>query len=229
LDISLLFDDPEPSEQGPTGLDPEAPGQNYFKRANAIPTLSRAEASQLIERWQRFKDQRARERVILAHLRIPPSVARKAARRYGHEPNKHMMDRRACVDAWKGYRALVEELTAEGNLALVKSVDCFDPDKGYAFATYAGRSIWNAVHRRLRSFASAVDRPWGESTPVDAPPHPLTRRSRESVSGRYHRARTFSLGLKPSTASHFRQQTVLGRSQPREWLAWSRVGHRGSI
>jgi RNA polymerase sigma factor (sigma-70 family) len=165
LDVSLLFDRPEPEQRGPAGIDPELPGENYFETVNAIPLLNRAEANELIQRWQKFRDEKARARVIEAHLRMPPAIARKAARRF--EPNKHMMSGLAVVDAWKGHRALVEELTAEGNLALVESVESFKPDKGFAFATYAGKSIKNAVNRRLRSFSSVVDRPFGKRTPTD--------------------------------------------------------------
>ena len=134
-----MFDRLDVEARGPAGLDAEVPGENYFNRVNAIPVLKGVETTQLIERWQKFRDERAREQVILAHLRIPPSIARKAAQRY--EPNKHMMSGDAIVDAWKGHRALVEELTAEGNLALVKSVDRFNTAKGFVFATYARKSI----------------------------------------------------------------------------------------
>jgi len=127
--------------------------------------LTRAEESELIERWRRFRDEKARDRVIGSHLRIPPAIARKAARRF--EPNKHVMSSAAIVDAWKGHRALIEELTAEGNLALVKCVDHFDPGKGFVFATYAGRCVRNAIWKRLRSFSSVVDRPKGKPTPTD--------------------------------------------------------------
>ena len=46
-------------------------------------------------------------------------------------------------------------------------VNHFDTTKGFVFATYAGRSIKNAVNRRLRTLSSVVDRPWGKPTPVD--------------------------------------------------------------
>jgi RNA polymerase sigma factor (sigma-70 family) len=96
---------------------------------------------------------------------MPPAIARKAAVRF--QPNKWVMSAQTFVDAWKGHYALVDELTAEGNLALVESVDHFDTTKGFAFSTYAGRSIWNAVNRRLRSFTSVVDRPWSKPVPLD--------------------------------------------------------------
>jgi RNA polymerase sigma factor (sigma-70 family) len=160
-----LFDDPELEERGPRGIDPELPAQNYFNRVQGIPLLTRAEQNELIERWQKFRDEKARDRVIHSHLRMPPAIARKAVR--GREPNKHIISSDAIWDAWKGYRELVEELTAEGNLALVESVDHFDPTKGYAFATYAGRCIKNAVQRHLRELTSAVHRPWGKPCPLD--------------------------------------------------------------
>ena len=160
----------EAQERGPSRLDPELPGQNYFNRVNAIPLLSGAEATELISRWQRFRDERAREQVILAHLRIPPSVARKAAQ--GRMPSP-LMSAIALGEGWSGHRELVEDLTAEGNLALCESVESFDPTKNFVFATYASRSIWNAVRRRLRSFASVVDRPWGKPTPVDIYINPM--------------------------------------------------------
>jgi RNA polymerase sigma factor (sigma-70 family) len=160
-----LFDEPEPLERGPRGIDPELPAKSYFNRVQSIPLLIRAEEDELIERWQRFRDEKARDQVIRSHLRMPPAIARKAVR--DRKPSKYVMSSAALVDAWNGHWELIEELTAEGNLALVKSVDCFDPTKGNAFATYAGRCIKNAVKRRLRSLASVVHRPWGKSTPVD--------------------------------------------------------------
>jgi RNA polymerase sigma factor (sigma-70 family) len=163
----FLLDSVDAEECGSCRIDPAIPAQHYFSAVNAVPLLSREEENELVLRWRQFRDRKARERVLLAHLRIPPSVARKAAREYGHEPNKNILTGRALDEAWSGHHALVEELTAEGNLALVESFDRFDPSRGFVFATYAGRSVRNAVHRRLRSLASVVDRPWGKSTPVD--------------------------------------------------------------
>ena len=160
-----LFDSIEIDEPQPRGLDPELPSRNYYNRVNAIPLLTQSEQTELIERWQKFRDDKARERILRSHLRMPPAIARKAAVRF--QPNKWVMTGPALVDAWKGHYGLVDELTAEGNLALVESVNHFDTTKGFSFSTYAGRSIWNAVNRRLRSFSSVVDRPWGKSVPLD--------------------------------------------------------------
>jgi DNA-directed RNA polymerase sigma subunit (sigma70/sigma32) len=108
---------------------------------------------------------KARNRIVEAHLRIPPAMARRAARDF--VPNKHLMTTAAVVEAWKGHFALVEELTAEGNLALVECVDDFDPGKGFVFATYARTCVRNAIWKRLRSFSSVVHRPKGKPTPID--------------------------------------------------------------
>jgi RNA polymerase sigma factor (sigma-70 family) len=160
-----LFDEPEPLEPDPEGIDAELPAKSYFKRAQSIPLLTRAEQDELIKRWQRFRDEKARDQVIRAHLRMPLAIARKAVR--DRKPSKYVMSSAVLVDAWKGHWELIEELTAEGNLALMESVDYFDPTKGNVFATYAGRCIKNAVKRRLRSLASVVHRPWGKPAPVD--------------------------------------------------------------
>jgi hypothetical protein len=117
-----LLDGTESSERGPGGIDPELPAKTYFKRANSIPLLTRAEEAELIGRWQRFQDVKARNRVVEAHLRIPPAMARLIARKHG-VPNKNIMTVDAVTTAWKGHFALVDELTAEGNLALVECVD----------------------------------------------------------------------------------------------------------
>jgi RNA polymerase sigma factor (sigma-70 family) len=73
----------------------------------------------------------------------------------------------AVVTAWKGHFSLVDELTAEGNLALVECFDNFDPAKGFVFATYAGTCVRNAIWKRLRSFSSVVHRAKGKPTPTD--------------------------------------------------------------
>ena len=109
----------------------------------------RLEEADLLSRWERFKDQKARERVISASLRLVPPIARAQARKFGHLSDLHA------------------ELVAEGNLALTEAFDAFPPRRNVRFERYARPCIRNAVVRRAASLLSVVDRPWGVRVKTD--------------------------------------------------------------
>jgi DNA-directed RNA polymerase specialized sigma subunit len=79
-----------------------------------------------------------KQSLILAHLEIPKILAIKLA---------------------PGEPDVVDELIAEGNLALCEAAEKFDPGRGVTFATYASRSVWNAQIRAKRFMTSVVDVP----------------------------------------------------------------------
>lgn len=86
----------------------------YMRRVNDIPTLSKDEELALAREW-REGDEAAGQRVLNANLRNVIPIALRY-RRYGLP---------------------VADLIAEGNAALVRSLDRFDPSREFRFATYA--------------------------------------------------------------------------------------------
>jgi RNA polymerase sigma-32 factor len=87
----------------------------YIRRVNALPSLSREEELALAARYAQHGDLAASRRVITANLRHVVPVALRY-RRYG---------------------VPVEELIAEGNLAISRALKGFDAQRGLRFATYA--------------------------------------------------------------------------------------------
>jgi RNA polymerase sigma-32 factor len=90
----------------------------YLRTVWAAPPLGRDEELALVERWQNGGDLAARHALLGAHLRSVAAIAYKY-RRYG---------------------VPLDELIAEGNLALVRALSKFDPRRGTRFMTYA--SFW---------------------------------------------------------------------------------------
>jgi RNA polymerase sigma-32 factor len=93
-------------------MDPETLA--YIRRVNALPALARAEELELASRSQ-AGDTAAGQKVITANLRHVVPIALRY-RRYG---------------------VPVSELIAEGNLALLRALAGFEPQRGLRFATYA--------------------------------------------------------------------------------------------
>jgi len=77
--------------------------------------LSREEERELARRWRDHQDERARDRILRAYHKLAVSFANRAAR------------------AGVG----VDDLIQEANIGLMSALDRFDPDLGFAFATFA--------------------------------------------------------------------------------------------
>lgn len=86
----------------------------YMRRVNALPPLTRTEELELAKRYL-AGDRAAGQRIITANLRHVVPIALRY-RRYGIP---------------------VGELVAEGNLALLRALAGFEPERGLRFATYA--------------------------------------------------------------------------------------------
>ena len=85
----LLVDQYEDYEENDTPSEDIA--ELHFRRIQAIPILTEAEEQDLLQRWCDFRDEKARERIVEAHMRMVPPIARDAAYKAGFQPNYEMM------------------------------------------------------------------------------------------------------------------------------------------
>jgi RNA polymerase sigma-B factor len=121
----------------------------------------RAETGELFERWQRDRDQAARDE--LARRFLP--LARKLARRYA------------------GAREPFEDLLQVASLGLVKAIDRFDSSRGTAFSSFAVPTILGELKRYFRDLGWSVRVPRGaqeQALKVEEARHKLTSRTGRS-------------------------------------------------
>ena len=98
----------------------------YFSQIADIPLLTKKE-EQTLSRKALQGDKLAREEIIRHNLKLVVSIARK----------------------YTGRGLELIDLIQIGNMGLMKSVDRFDPEKGYKFSTYATWWIRQAISRTL--------------------------------------------------------------------------------
>ena len=112
---------------------PTRSARTEASRSNAIAT------EKLFIRWQKHRDQRAREQLVERFL----PLARKLARRYqgAHEP--------------------LDDLVQVASLGLVKAIDRFDPERGIAFSSFAVPTILGELKRYFRDAGWSVRVPRG--------------------------------------------------------------------
>ena len=87
----------------------------YLGEIRRFPMLTAEEETALARRWSDTKDVAAANKLITSHLRLVAKVAR----------------------AYRGYGLPLEDLIAEGNLGLMRSLARFDPERGFRLSTYA--------------------------------------------------------------------------------------------
>jgi RNA polymerase sigma-32 factor len=87
----------------------------YMSTVQQYPKLDRAQETLLCSQWRDGGDEKAKEKLVRAHLRYAVAIALKY-RRYGLP---------------------LAELIAEGNFGIVHALTKFDPDRGNRFVTYA--------------------------------------------------------------------------------------------
>src|SRR3989440_5131078 len=91
-------------------------------------------STELFERWRTHGDREARDELISRFL----PLARKLARRYAQSSEPY------------------EDLLQVASLGLVKAVERFDPDRGFAFSSFAVPTIVGELKRYFRDTAWAL-------------------------------------------------------------------------
>jgi RNA polymerase primary sigma factor len=110
--------------------------ESYFKEVGNHNLLSRAEEVELAKAIE-AGDQRARDRMISANLRLAISIA------------KNFRDKGCSF----------EDLIQESNIGLIRAVDRFDWRRGFKFSTYAVWWIRQAVQSHVAGQSGAIKMP----------------------------------------------------------------------
>ena len=90
---------------------------HYFKEIQRFPMLDPQEEYMLARRWREAGDRDAAHRLIISHLRLVAKIAR----------------------GYRGYGLPIADLISEGHVGLLQAVECFEPERGFRFSTYA---VW---------------------------------------------------------------------------------------
>src|SRR3990167_6850964 len=98
------------------------PIKAYLKEIRPIPLLT-AQDEITLARKIRKGDKKARETMIRSNLRLVISIAKR----------------------YTGLGVPLSDLIEEGNIGLMKSVEKFDPTRGFRFSTYAAWWIKQGV------------------------------------------------------------------------------------
>ena len=109
------------------------PVRMYLKEIGRVSLLTAAEETDLAKRSERG-DQKAKDRLISANLRLVVSIAKK----------------------YVGRGLTLLDLIEEGNIGLMRAVEKFDWRRGYKFSTYATWWIRQAITRAIADQARTI-------------------------------------------------------------------------
>ena len=109
------------------------PVKMYLKEIGKVPLLSKEREIYLANRISQG-DQRAKDEIVQANLRLVVAIAKK----------------------YLGRGMLFLDLIQEGNLGLIKASEKFDPEKGFKFSTYATWWIRQAITRAIADQARTI-------------------------------------------------------------------------
>jgi len=108
----------------------------YLEEIGRVPLLNSEQERELARRTQ-SGDGQAREKLILANLRLVVSIA------------KH----------FQGRGLSLPDLIQEGNIGLMRAVEKFEPEKGFKFSTYATWWIKRTIFRALAEQSRTIRLP----------------------------------------------------------------------
>jgi RNA polymerase sigma factor (sigma-70 family) len=145
----------------------------HFRRIQAIPVLSEPEEEDLLKGWCKFRDEKAKDRIVRAHMRMVPPIAREAAYKAGFQPNHEMLPTAQRFVAAAGFAEVISDLTAAGNLGLVQAVGGYRLGQDVKFYTYARTCVMREVWEQATFLRSAVRRKDGSPALFDLSIDPL--------------------------------------------------------
>ena len=101
--------------------------ESYIHTVNSYPILSQEEETELGHLLRDYNDVDAAGRLVMSHLRVVVSIARK----------------------YIGYGLPQADLIQEGNIGLMKAVKRFDPDRGVRLVSFAMHWIKAEIHEYI--------------------------------------------------------------------------------
>ena len=129
--------------------------------ANDARSDARSDELALFTEFARTRDRRLRNQLVERHMGLAAFVSRRYSRRGAPD----------------------DDLRQVAFLALVKAVDRFEPDRGVAFSTFAGRTIEGEIKRHFR------DHTWSLRVPRSAKEtHLALRRANDELTQRLGRS-----------------------------------------
>ena len=137
------------------------PVRMYLKEIGKVPLLD-ADRELLLAQKMSEGDQRAKQELVEANLRLVVSIAKR----------------------YVGKGMFFLDLIQEGNLGLMKAVEKFDYTKGYKFSTYATWWIRQAITRAIADQARTIRIPVHMVETI----HKVSRVSRQLLQERGHEA-----------------------------------------
>ncbi len=127
---------PPAAEDAPAEYSPNDTLTLYLREIGRVKLLTREEEIALAKRIKRG-DQKAREQMITANLRLVVKIARE----------------------YQGLGLPLLDLINEGNIGLMKGVRRFDPGKGAKLSSYASWWIKQAIRRALSNQSKTIRLP----------------------------------------------------------------------